>query len=227
MGAGHRTHPRLIGTADAIPLIDPRRGWYVGARLHFARTDEEIRRVRGWALHGIKEHGDLPEQMPRWEAEHPWRWPSWWMNAAWLRGTVAYLDWILGDRREPPLTFKFIPAADVPVPSYECPPSRDDITYELWFLGPVIMQGREGQPPAEPDEYPPPQWGEAIDQAHMWLTGEDTKPPADHHGCGGYYPCPGERRCSCEAAGYCLRGQCPACTARICNAAWTTIEANY
>ena len=64
-------------------------------------------------------------------------------------------------------------------------------------------------------------------QAHDWATGEDGKPPADHHGCGDYYPCPGDRRCSCEAAGHCLRGQCPACTERICNAGWTTIAANY
>ena len=60
-----------------------------------------------------------------------------------------------------------------------------------------------------------------------WVTGEDAKPPADHHGCGDYHPCPGLRRCSCEAAGYCLRGQCPACADRICNAAWAAIEENY
>ena len=33
----------LTGAADAIPLLDPGRGRYVGARFHFARTDEEIR----------------------------------------------------------------------------------------------------------------------------------------------------------------------------------------
>ena len=54
----------LTGAADAIPLLDPGRGRYVGARFHFARTDEEIRRVRGWALHGLREHGDLPDDMP-------------------------------------------------------------------------------------------------------------------------------------------------------------------
>ncbi len=101
----------LTGDADVIPLQDPHRGRYLGARLHFVRTDEEICRVRGWALHGIRQHGDLPEHMSRWEAEHPWRWPAGWMNAAWLRGTIAYLDWILGGRRETPLTFKLIPIA--------------------------------------------------------------------------------------------------------------------
>ena len=59
------------------------------------------------------------------------------------------------------------------------------------YLDAVIMQGHEGQPPAEPDRYPPPQWGEGVEQAHDWVTGEDAKPPADHHGCGGYHPCPG------------------------------------
>jgi len=223
----------LTCASDAIPLSDPNRGRYVGARLHFARTDEEIRRVRGWAAHGIQQHGDLPERMSRWDAEHPWRWPSWWMNAAWLRGTIAWLDWILGDSDLPPLTFKlraFDPADEYRAQVYRKlsrPPTAEDITSELRHLSGSVMQGHEHQPPAEPDRYPPPQWGEAVEQAHMWLTGEDGKPPADHHGCGDYYPCPGLRRCSCEAAGYCPRGQCPACTDKICNAAWSTIEENY
>jgi hypothetical protein len=33
----------LTGAADAIPLLDLDRGWYVGARLYFARTDDELR----------------------------------------------------------------------------------------------------------------------------------------------------------------------------------------
>ena len=43
----------LTGAADAIPLLDLDRGRYVGARLYFARTDDELRQVRGWAQHGI------------------------------------------------------------------------------------------------------------------------------------------------------------------------------
>src|SRR5439155_1675343 len=82
-----------------------------------------------------------------------------------------------------------------------------DIEDEMMaYLAGVTMQGHEGQPAAEPSRYPPPQWGEGVEQAHDWVTGEDLKSPADHHGCGGYHPCPGLRRCSCEAAGYCLRG---------------------
>ena len=218
----------LAGDADDIPTVEPDRGRYVGARLHFARTDEVIRQVHSWALRGLREHGDLPDQIPPRQAERPWQWPSWWMNAAWLRGTVAYLDWILGDRCETPLTFKLrLVAPPGLFPEPECPPSSADIDRELAFLSAVTMQGHEHQPAAEPDDYPPPQWGEGVEQAHNWLTGEDTKPPADHHGCGGYYPCPDMRRCSCEAAGYCLQSQCPACTGKICNAGWAAIEVNY
>lgn len=230
----------LTGAADAIPLTDPGRGRYVGARFHLCRTDDELRRVRGWAVHGIREHGDLPA-MDRWDAEHPWRWPSWWMNAAWLRGAVAYLDWILGDTPTAPLDRHpnplspdgTLPSQDPRVTREVCSVSgmeagHDIIDEEITVhLSAVIMQGHEGQPPAEPGEYPPPQWGEGVQQAHDWATGEDAKPPADHHGCGDYYPCPGVRRCSCEAAGYCLRGQCPACTDRICNAAWLSIQERY
>ncbi len=68
----------LTGAADAIPLLDPGRGRYVGARFHFARTDEEIRRVRSWAMRGLRDHGDLPAGIPRWQAERPWQWPAWW-----------------------------------------------------------------------------------------------------------------------------------------------------
>jgi hypothetical protein len=219
----------LIGAADAIPLLDPDRGRYVGARFHFARTDEEIRRVRDWALHGLRQHGDLPEHMPTRQAGHPWQWPAEWMNAAWLRGTVAYLNWILGDAQQSPITFKLVGTAPPGVfrTRQAHPPVPDDIAAELELLSAVTMQGHEGQPDAEPECYPPPQWGEGVEQSHDWVTGEETKPTADHHGCGGYYPCPGERRCTCEAAGYCLRGQCPACADRVCNAAWAAIEESY
>jgi hypothetical protein len=231
----------LTGAADAIPLLDPARGRFVGARFHFARTDVEIRRVRESALRGLREHGDLPDDMPPWQAEQPWQWPSWWMNAAWLRGTIAYLDWVLGDTPIAPLSRQYVPLD--PVCSLAerdprvvaalremngvgigIPAVQQEMVDNLYA---VIMQGRENQPPAEPTLYPPPQWGEAVEQAHAWVTGEDAKPPADHHGCGDYHPCPGLRRCSCEAAGYCLRGQCPACTDRICNAAWTAIQESY
>lgn len=232
----------LTGAADAIPLLDAGRGRYVGARFHFARTDEELRRVRGWALHGLVEHGDLPEHMPAWRAERPWQWPAPWMNAAWLRGTIAYFDWILGDNHVSPLSRKHIPLDPIVTLAHPEPPRAHEdwvamrgvgvgianIEEELMiYLDAVIMQGCESQPPAEPKRYPPPQWGEGVQQAHEWATGEDSRPPADHHGCGDYHPCPGQIRCTCEVAGHCLGGQCPACIDRICNAAWSTIEATH
>ena len=94
----------LTGVADAIPLLDPGRGRYVGARFHFARSDEEIRTVRGWARHGLHEHGDLPGDIPLWQAERPWQWPAAWMNAAWLRGAIAYFKWVLSDQDTAPLS---------------------------------------------------------------------------------------------------------------------------
>lgn len=251
LGAGDRDPDRqqarrilrwLTGAADAIPLLDPGRGRYVGARFHFARTDKGIRTVRGWAQHGLREHGDLPADIPMWQAERPWQWPAEWMNSAWLRGSIAYLNWVLGDQDTAPLSGHRSPLHPVatlamPHPRYKRATVIEacgvgcgvaNIEEEMMvYLSAVTMQGHEGQPAAEPDRYPPPQWGEGVEQAHNWVTGEDLKPPADHHGCGDYHPCPGVRRCSCEAAGYCMRGQCPACADRVCSAAWAAIEENY
>jgi hypothetical protein len=222
----------LTGASDAIPLFDPGRGRHVGARFHFARTDDEIRRVRGWAAHGLAEHGDLPDHMPAWRAERPWGWPAAWMNAAWLRGSIAYLDWVLGDTPVSPLSRQHLPLD--PVATLACPEPAytqadliamggvgcgvANIEEEMMvYLDGVVMQGHEGQPGAEPERYPPPQWGEGVQQAHDWVTGEDGKPPADHHGCGDYHPCPGERRCLCESAGRCLGRLCPACADNACD----------
>lgn len=232
----------LTGAADAIPLLDLGRGRYIGARFHFARSDEQIRTVRGWARHGLHEHGDLPDDIPIWQAERPWQWPATWMNAAWLRGAIAYFNWVLGDQDTAPLSglrrpldpVRTLAAPDPPYVPAELTGLRGvghgvtNIEDEMMgYLAGVTMQGHEGQPPAEPSRYPPPQWGEGVEQAHEWVTGEDLKPPADHHGCGDYHPCPGLRRCCCEAAGYCLRGQCPACVDQVCNAAWTAIGESF
>jgi hypothetical protein len=232
----------LTGAADAIPLLDPARGRHVCARFHFARTDEEIRRICGWAQHGLHEHGDLPADIPAWRAERPWQWPPSWMNAAWLRGTIAYLDWILGDTPVSPLSRQHMPLDPIETLACPEPPYAQadliamrgvgcgvaNIEEELMaYLDAIVMQGHEGQPSAEPDRYPPPQWGEGVEQAHDWVTGEDTNPPADHHGCDAYHPCPGERRCLCESAAQCLRGRCPACTDHPCNTAWPTIETSF
>jgi hypothetical protein len=73
-------------------------------RLYLARTDDQLRQVRDWALRGLREHGDLPADITPSQAERPWQWPSWWTDAAWLRGTIAYLDWILGDQAATPVT---------------------------------------------------------------------------------------------------------------------------
>lgn len=144
--------------------------------------------------------------MPAWRASQPWGWPSPWMNAAWLRGTVAYLDWILGETDISPLSRRRVRLDPVATLVHPEPPYAQadliamrgvgcgvaDIEEEVAaYLDTVVMQGHEGQPAAEPDRYPPPQWGEGVQQAHDWATGEDGKPPADHHGCGDYHPCPG------------------------------------
>jgi len=228
----------LTGAADAIPLLDLERGRFVGARLYLARTDGQLRQVRDWAQRGLREHGDLPGQIPMSQARRPWQWPSWWMDAAWLRGTIAYLNWILGDQAIAPVSRERKPLTPGSHPDprvvaalrriYGVSAGRGDIEEEIYvYAHGGMQQGREGQDPAEPAEWPPPQWCEAVVRAHDWATGESAEAPADQHGCGEYRACPDQLRCACETAGYCLRSQCPACTGRICDAGWQAIVDNY
>ena len=228
----------LTGAADAIPLLDPGRGRYVGARFHFARTDEEIRRVRSWAHARPARPWRPARRHPQWQAERPWQWPAWWMNAAWLRGTIAYLNWVLGDQHRNHYPVSESPSTQGPRrarASYRRPaqdPRRGcgavrHRRRECTLSPDAVMQGHEGQPDAEPDRYPPPQWGEAVEQAHNWVTGEDLQASRRPSRMRRLPPLPRHRRCSCEAAGYCLRGQCPACIDQVCNAAWAAIEENY
>jgi hypothetical protein len=196
----------LAGSCDLVPLAAGDRGRYVGARLYFARTDEDIRQVRTAALDRILAD-PMPQPVSAMQAARPWTMTAGQMNTFYLNGTLMFLMWVTGDSQDGPLTSQ---------PAAHTPPDADDVEIELAALDVVVMQGRDRDYPAEPDTYPPPQYGEGIDAAFRWLTGEDTRPPVDHHGCGAYYPCPGDRRCACEEAGRCLHGQCPACATRPC-----------
>ena len=149
----------------------------------------------------------MPDPVSAAQAARPWSMTAGQMNTFYLNGTLMFLMWITGDSKDGPLTGQ---------PAAHTPPDADDVEIELASLDIVVAQGRDRDCPAEPGTYPPPQYGEGIDAAHRWLTGEDTRPPVDHHGCGAYFPCPGDRRCTCEQVGRCLHGQCPACATRPC-----------
>lgn len=95
-----------------------------------------------------------------------------------------------------------------------------DIEEEMMaYLDAIVMQGQEGQPCCRVRQVPAASVGRRRPASPRLGNRKDAKPPADHHGCGAYHPCPGEFRCSCERAGYCLRGQCAACIDRTCDAA--------
>lgn len=196
----------LTGAHDLVPLAAADRGKYVGARLYFARTDDDIQQVRTAALSRILAD-PMPDPISAAQAARPWSMTAAQMNTFYLNGTLMFLLWVTGDTKDSPLTGQ---------PPARTPPNADDVEIELASLDIVAAQGRDRDHPAEPGTYPPPQYGEGIDAAYRWLTGEDTRPPVDHHGCGAYYPCPGDRRCTCEQASRCLHGQCPACATRPC-----------
>lgn len=196
----------LTGAHDLIPLAAADRGQYVGARLHFARTDADIIQVRASALDRVLAD-PAPAPVSAAQAARPWTMTAAQMHTFYLNGTLMFLMWIMGDSTDGPLTSER---------SARIPPDADDIEIELAALDVILAQGRDPEFPAEPGTYPPPQYGEGVDAAFRWLTGEDTRPPVDHHGCGAYFPCPGDRRRTCEQAHRCLHGQCPAYATRPC-----------
>lgn len=178
LGEARRVLAWLAGATDEIPVDDENRGRFIGARDDYARTDSDIRHVRDNARHGIDAF-DLPEPMNSTDAKTPWQWDSKWMNAAWLRGVRDLLGWVLGNRAAAPLSGQTVDL-----------PAVHDLTYEDSAAADIVLQGRPGGIVVDPDSYPPPQYGEAIQATIRWLRGETTTPPADHHGCGAYAVCP-------------------------------------
>ena len=188
----------LCGDSDEIPLRAGEPGRFVGARGDYARADEEIRRVRDSANLGLQ-LCDLPDPMDPDDARRPWRWPAAWMNAAWLRGVRDYLTWVLGERPDAPLSRRIIHL-----------PSLDEAVYEYGWATDVAIQGRPDGQPVQPDAYPPPMYGEAIQESADWLEGEVTKSPVDQHGCGAYVACFG---CGppCACGEECAGADCESC----------------
>jgi hypothetical protein len=174
IGEARRLLRWLIAETDDIPIDDDNRGRFIGARDDYARTDEEIRQVRDRALRGLQER-DLPDPMDPDEAQHPWRWSSNWMNAAWLRGVRDLLTWVIGENFISPLSERAVSL-----------PTVYDLSYEETAANEAITQGRPGGIPVDPNTYPPPQYGEGIQAAIHWLRGQSTTPPVDDAGCSPY-----------------------------------------
>ncbi|SRR5579859_5481864 len=163
----------LCGNTDEIPVEDENRGRFIGARDDYARTDQDIRQVRDHARCGL-ETRDLPDPMDPADARIPWQWDAGWMNAAWLRGVRDLLDWVLGERSASPLCGRV------------GLPTAYDLTYEDGAADDVVLQGRPAGLPVTPDIYPPPQYGEGLQESIRWLRGETTTSPVDQHGRGSY-----------------------------------------
>jgi hypothetical protein len=155
----------LIGDTDEIPVDDDNRGRFIGARDDYARTDEQIREALDFARHGL-EALNLPDPMDPSEARNPWRWHAIWMHAAWLRGVRDLLDWVLGDRATSPLGQQVTGL-----------PTVRDLEHEDLQADEVASQGRPDGIMVDPETYPPPQYGEAVQATTRWLRGEATVSP--------------------------------------------------
>ena len=195
----------LSGVSDEIPLPAGDRGHYVGGRGDYVRTDEQMREVLAWARFGLSLR-DLPDLMDPSTAMQPWRWDSTRMDAAWLRGVRDVLAWVLGDHVTAPLSRETIKL-----------PSLDDVAREFCAAYDVLEQGRPTGQPVQPDSYPPPQYGEAVQATYNWLSGAQTSPPADRHGHGAYAGCrQRDMACACTPASSCTGPECPACANSLC-----------
>lgn len=181
LGEARRILAWLAGGSDEVPVDDDNRGRFVGARDDYAHTDDEICLLRDRAQHEL-DTCDLPDPMDPADSRNPWGWDAGWMHAAWLRGVRDLLDWVLGDRAASPLCERTVGR-----------PTTYDLTYEEGTSVDVALQGRPSGLPVYPGNYPPPQYGEAIQATVRWLRGEATTPPVDQDGHGPYEVCPDER----------------------------------
>ncbi len=179
LGEARRVLAWLAGECDEISVEDENCGRFIGTRDDYARTDDDIRQVRDHARRGL-EACDLPDLMDPADARTPWQWDAGWMDAAWLRGVRDLLDWVLGERATSPLCSRAVSL-----------PTVYDLTYEDGAADDVVLQGRPAGLPVAPDTYPPPQYGEGLQETIRWLRGETTTPPVDQHGCGAYRSLPG------------------------------------
>jgi len=58
---------------------------------------------------------------------------------------------------------------------------------------------------------------ESLMETFLWLAGWNALPSVDRHGHAGLEDCPErDAPCGCDAAGRCLRGECPACCRVVC-----------
>lgn len=174
LGETRRILAWLTGDSDDIPLDDEQRGRFIGARDDYARTDDEIRLVRGHAVRSLAGF-DVPDLIDQADVADPWRREPRWMNAAWQRGVRDLLDWVLGDRPASPLSGRIVGL-----------PTVRDLSAEEIAAEDVIAQGRAGGLPVNPRRFPPPQYGEAIQATIAWLRGETTSPPSAADGSGHY-----------------------------------------
>jgi len=161
----------LVGATDEIPVDSESRGQFIGARDDYARTDNEIRRVRNHALRGLRS-AEAPGGVGLDDLSHQ---DASQMKAAWLRGIRDQLDWVLGDRPDSPLCRRTVGL-----------PTVYDLTYEESAASEIAIGGSRGRVAADPAHCFRPQYGEAIVAAILWLRGEGTVPPVDQAGRGPY-----------------------------------------
>ena len=151
----------LAGDSDEIPLDDPLRGRFIGARDDYARDDAEIRRVRDVAR-AAAGGGRVASR----DADDPGRFSSAWRQsreAGWESGVRDVLEWVLGDRSTGPLSAV---AARMP--------AVGDLSYEESAAADMIARGELAR------------YGEAVQATIAWLRGETTIRPVDRLGNGPY-----------------------------------------
>lgn len=182
----------LTGTIDALPL------WNGGPDdLHvtdgaaYPHSRAEIEEVYFWALLA--------------ESRCPWR-----DKAApvaerqafgWAQGAFDLLAWACGEASEGPLSGRRVFRR----------PTLCEVSLDACRGMTGVELAREAGDPVRARR------SESVMETFLWLAGWNALPPVDRHGHGTFEDC-AERDvpCGCDAAGCCLRGECPACWRVAC-----------
>jgi hypothetical protein len=157
----------LIGDDDHVPVRGENRGELVGGFGDIVRSPEQIADVLAFSAEARQQDAARGRDVGA-DSDHRQFAQQ---DGDYLDGVAATLAWVLGQRREAPIT------------SVRAEPTTRNLKSERVHAEDVIEQARS---PWIADGLPSAWYGEGVKSSITWLLGDSTTPPIDPVGRGPY-----------------------------------------